>query len=332
MSGILQPLIRILADGSFHSGSELGEMLNVSRAAIWKNIQKINKSGIEVHSVRGKGYRLPYPLTLLEPSIIRSGLPDDVADNIQQLEILETIDSTNSHAMRLLQNGQLMLGSRAYSIHLAEQQTSGKGRRGRQWNSPYGQNVYLTMARLVDTGNMGTEGISLVIGLAIIRALKQHGVEGLGVKWPNDVLCEGKKLAGILLEITGDLSGVCQLLLGVGINVRCHPESMESVSQPWTDLYQITGVEIDRNLLVSAVIFHIMTMLDEFESHGLNLFTEEWQDHDVMKDKQVELITSGNSQFGKAIGISETGALLLETDLGVQIINGGEVSLRSVAV
>jgi len=331
-TGSMLPLISILSDGKFHSGSELGKQLGISRSAIWKNIGKFTDLGLEVHAVRGKGYKLNYPLTLLESSTIHSGLPEANKNLIAELEILDTIDSTNSHAMRLIQEGKLLLQPGQYSIHLAEQQSSGKGRRGRLWVSPFGQNIYLTMVRLIDTGVVATEGISLAVGLAIIRALREQGVPGLGVKWPNDILVGGKKLAGILLEISGDISGICQLTIGAGINVRNQPGTMEQVSQPWTDLYQLTGKGMNRNLLVSRVICHMMSALEEFERNGLKNFIVEWQDNDVMRDQRVELVTTGSAVPGIARGISETGALLLETSQGIQMVNGGEVSLRKSAI
>ncbi len=327
-TGSLLPLISILSDGRFHSGSELGKQLGISRSAIWKNICKFTDLGLEIHAVRGKGYKLKYPITLLESASIYTDIPDAIRGSIARLEILDTIDSTNSHAMRLMQQGELLLQPGQYSIHLAEQQSSGKGRRGRKWISPFAQNIYLTMVRLIDTGVIATEGITLAVGLAIVRALRELEVPGLSVKWPNDILVEGKKLAGILLEISGDLSGICQLTIGVGINVRNQPESMEQVNQPWTDLYQVTGKGLDRNLLVSQVVCHIISVLEEFEHNGLKSFIAEWQDNDVMKDQQVELMTTGSSVKGIARGISESGALLLETGQGVQMVYGGEVSLR----
>lgn len=328
MTGLLNPIIRVLADGQFHSGSELGEILGVSRAAIWKSIKKFEALGIEVHSVRGKGYRIVDPVILLDNKSIRAAMPVELSDALHWLEILDTIDSTNSHTMRSLQNGTLTPIADKYTAHLAEQQTSGKGRRGRQWISPFGHNICMTLVRQIDTGTMGTEGISLVVGLAIIRALKQQGLTGLGIKWPNDVIVDGKKLAGILLEITGDISGVCQLLIGVGINIKCSSEMMKSVEQPWTDLFEMTEEIVDRNVLVGRVISHIMLALEDFQSSGLSSFNEEWRKYDVMIDKRVELKTSGESQFGIARGISDTGALLLETKQGMQVVNGGEVSLR----
>lgn len=328
MTGSIHALVRILADGRFHSGPRLGEALGISRAAVWKHIDRVAELGLDVHSVRGKGYRLDRPLDLLDRQAISAAI--GTGDRIQHLEILETVDSTNTHAMRHLQDNSLVPDVDRYAVFLAEQQTSGKGRRGRQWISPYGQNLYLTMVRSVDTGIMKTDGISLVVGLALVRALKTLGLDGLGVKWPNDVLHEGRKLAGILLEITGDITGVCQLLVGVGVNVRCSPASMAAVDQPWTDLYTVAGRTVDRNQLAGAVVTQVIAALAQFGEQGLAGFMPEWQQYDVMKEQEVELVTASGSRFGRALGITESGALLLDTGSGIENINGGEISLRRV--
>ncbi len=330
MSELLRPLISRLADGRFHSGTELGEALAISRAAVWKHMQQLSELGLEVHSVRSKGYRLPEPVCLLERASIRAAITKEMLPGLGQLEILDAIDSTNSYAMRRLQEGTLPLVAGKHAVILAEQQTQGKGRRGRLWVSPYGRNIYMTMVRLVDTGTTGTEGISLVVGLALIRALSALGVPAPGVKWPNDVVAGGKKLAGILLEISGDITGVCQLLIGVGINVRCPPGAMQDVGQPWTDCHSLCNREIDRNVLVGSVASHIMAALPEFEKHGLPAFHEEWRQHDVMLGREVELSTASGSRIGKAMGIADNGALILDTGQGVQLFNGGEISLRSL--
>ena len=195
-TGSLLPLISILSDGRFHSGSELGNQLGISRSGIWKNIGKFTELGLEVHAVRGKGYKLKYPITLLESSRIYAGVPDTKKSSIFQLEILDTIDSTNSHAMRLIQQGKLALQPGQYSIHLAEQQSDGKGRRGRQWISPFGQNIYLTMVRLIDTGVIATEGITLAVGLAIIRALRELEFQGSALSGPMTFLLKAGSWPG----------------------------------------------------------------------------------------------------------------------------------------
>ena len=330
MTSILHPLINKLADGQYHSGTQLGMELNVSRAAICKVMKQINGLGLDVHSVRGKGYKLQDPVLLLDSEKIAVAIPLDRLGKLQELVILDSIDSTNSYAMREIQAGHGIPEPGKYLVYLAEQQTRGKGRRGREWVSPFGQNIYLTMVRNVDNGAMKTEGISLIVGLALVRALEALGISSLKVKWPNDVLFDNMKLGGILLEITGDIGGVCQLIIGVGINIHCQPEQMQNISQPWTDLNRITGKNTDRNLLAVNVVMNIMQALSEFETHGLQGFLDEWQQYDAIFDKDVELISGDNSQFGKARGISKSGALLFEVDGITQEVQGGEISLRRV--
>jgi len=328
MTALVQPLIKILSDGRFHSGTELGEMLQVSRAAIWKTIKKLEELGLDIHSVRGRGYKLERPLSLLDAECISNAFPNREKGLIHELTILDSIDSTNAYAMRELQNDSDIPGRGKYAVYLAEQQTSGKGRRGRPWSSPFGENVYLTMVRQFDTGEVGTDGLSLVIGMGVIRALNGLGIEGLGIKWPNDVLHNNKKLSGILIEISGDVYGLCQLLIGIGINTFCRDEDMREVDQPWTDLFRLSGKRFDRNRVVAATVTHIISVLEDFERHGLEKFLQEWESLDVMRGEKVELHFSGSSKVGIARGISGNGALLLETDSGVHPYIGGEVSLR----
>jgi len=330
MTSLVQLLIKMLADGQFHSGTELGESLQVSRAAVWKSIGKLKDLGLKVHAVQGKGYRLDQPLSLLDRQKIKSALDAQVSALIQEIHILDSIDSTNAYAMRQLQEEKSVSLTSNYKIYLAEQQTSGKGRRDRTWVSPYGENIYLTLAKQFETGIGVTEGLSLVVGVAVARALADLGIQGLGLKWPNDVLHNRKKLCGILLEMTGDVFGLCQLLIGVGINTCCRDEVMQEVDQPWTDLYKISGKRLDRNDIASATVSHIVRALDDLADHGLAIIMNEWKALDLMEGHTVELQFSGDSITGVARGVSETGALLLETELGVQSFIGGEVSLRSI--
>lgn len=331
MSDLLRPLISILADGHFHSGSDLGDKLGISRTAVWKYIAKVAELGLDVHSVRGKGYRLAEPVSLLEPQVIRKELDAFASERLQHLDVLESTDSTNTHAMRCLQSGTLSPVTGSFAVYLAERQTSGKGRRGRQWVSHYGRHIAMTLVKQMDAGASGTEGMSLVAGLGVIRALHELGITQARVKWPNDIVCEGRKLAGILMEITGDVTGLCQLLIGIGINTRCDESNMQAVEQPWTDLHRLTGQLTDRNLLAAALIRHIMIVMEKYEDEGMGAFLAEWQKVDAMYGKQVVLTTGNNSRTGRAAGIAENGALVLETDTGQELVSGGEISLRESA-
>jgi len=331
MSELLRPLVAILADGHFHSGSELGAALGISRAGVWKYIAKVADLGLEVHSVRGKGYRLAERVSLLDPALIRRELDALTSDRLHHLEVLEITDSTNTHAMRALQDGALKPQTGGFAVYLAERQTSGKGRRGRQWVSQYGRHIAMTLVKQVDAGASGTDGMSLVVGLGVIRALHALGITQAGVKWPNDIVCDGKKLAGILMEITGDVTGLCQLLIGIGINTRCDDKAMTAVAQPWTDLYRLTGELSDRNVLAATLIRHIMAVMATYENDGMGAFLAEWQQVDAMYGKQVVLTTGNHQRMGRASGIAENGALVLETDHGLELVSGGEISLRETA-
>ena len=192
---LLSPLLRAIADGEFHSGEELARLLGVSRTAVWKQLQKIQaQTGLELESVKGRGYRLAQPLELLDSDRVLAGLAAPVRNLLAQFEVYEEIDSTNRLALlRALESG-----CRGHVI-VAERQTAGRGRRGRQWISPFGRNIYCSTIWEFDGGAAALEGLSLAVGVAVASALTDVGVRGVGLKWPNDVVGGGRKLAGILL-------------------------------------------------------------------------------------------------------------------------------------
>ena len=320
-------LLEILADGKFHSGQKLGSQLQVSRASIWQTIKKFSELGLEIHSVRGKGYRLTSPLDLLKQESIVSSLGHEASSFIEELEVLHTTESTNSYVLERIQNCPDYVKRGKYNAVLAEYQTAGKGRRGRTWVSPFGKNIYLSLACQMELENSGIDGISLVSGLAVGRALKSLGTEEVGIKWPNDIVLNNKKLAGILLELQGDVTGVCNLVVGVGINVQCTEEEMCSVNQPWTDL-SAAGEAADRNQLAGSLIGHLIAALEEFQQKGFTPFMEEWNLHDITLGQAVVISSSSRQWQGIAKGINNQGALLLDTGNGMESFSGGEVSLR----
>lgn len=328
----LLPLLHLLSDGAFHSGDELGRRLGISRAAIWKAVGKIRAQGLEVHSVQGKGYRLPHPLELLNQEKILGHIPRTVQQRLHRLEIFPLVDSTNSLAMaKLADRGLCPPPGKSY-LCLAEQQEAGRGRRGRSWVSPFGRNLYLSALRQFETGIGGIEGVSLVIALVLIRALEEYGVEGLEVKWPNDVLWQGRKLAGILIEMAGDVTGVCHLVIGIGLNIHADRESMRQVEQAWVDLYSILSRPPQRNQVVGLVVKHLLGVLEEFEARGFGHFKQEWESVHAFQDKEVELSNMGSGEGvkirGVVKGVNRQGALCLETAGGLEYFNGGELSLR----
>lgn len=324
-------LLKLLADGKFHSGEALATSLNVSRTAVWKMIPHIRDFGLELHSVKGKGYRLLDVLDLLDRDAILQNLSPVIQRKIKRLEIFPTIDSTSSYMMQQAQARQLNLSDGKVVICLAEQQTRGRGRRGRSWVSPFGHNLYLTIAREFGNGISELEGLSLVVGLAVLRVLTARGYQELGIKWPNDVLWRGRKLAGILIEISGDPTGLTQVMIGVGLNIRAAKAAMQDVDQPWTDLHTINARLPQRNALAADLLAEIIGMMESFELSGFSAFRSEWHNADILLNRDIELLTGASgsgSIMGKALGIDEHGALLMETDEGIQTFHGGEVSPR----
>lgn len=324
-------LIVSLADGRFHTGDELGQRFGVTRAAIWKAVRKLDDFGLEVHSVRGKGYRLSEPLTLLEASAITNNLSINNRARVRELELLHVIDSTNAHALRRAQQRSLLLGPGQVYVCMGEMQTAGKGRRGRQWVSPFGHNLYLTVLREFTAGAASLEGLSLVIGIALVSALQEWGFGGLGLKWPNDVLWNEHKLAGILIEISGDVAGTCQVAIGLGLNLRLKTDTMRDVDQPWAALSQLGFQQQDRNRLFGRILDRVLTALERFQATGFGAFADDWNRLDISAGRQVELTSAAGSVTGLGLGVDAGGALLLDTASGVRRFQGGEVSLRARA-
>jgi BirA family biotin operon repressor/biotin-[acetyl-CoA-carboxylase] ligase len=325
----VQALIASLADGRFHTGDELGAQFNVSKAAIWKAIRKLNEFNLDVHSVRGKGYRLSEALCLLSEPQMLAKLPVTRREQLSGIELLHSVDSTNSHALRRVQSGTLDLAEGRCWVCMAESQTAGKGRRGRTWVSPFGHNLYLSMVREFSNGAAALDGLSLVVGLAVVTALIDLGYSGLQLKWPNDVLLDGRKLAGILLEVSGDVTGLCHVVIGVGLNLRSNNAAMAAVEQPWAALDQAGFQRNKRNDLAGAILNKLLTALHMFEHSGFGPFLAKWQQYDCTYGRDIALLTAAGAVHGKGQGVTEGGALLLETaDGSIQRFHGGEVSLR----
>ncbi|WP_269621535.1 bifunctional biotin--[acetyl-CoA-carboxylase] ligase/biotin operon repressor BirA [Zhongshania sp. BJYM1] len=317
-------ILSILADGNYHSGEEIGAHLGVSRAAVWKQLQKLESLQLNIESVKGRGYRLIGGLDLLDSDKIKKFLSSGARDALGQLEILPIIDSTNNAAGAAIKEERW----NGYCC-LAEQQSAGRGRRGRQWLSPFGRNIYLSQVWGFQSGASALEGLSLSVGLAVVRALTKLGIEGLGLKWPNDVLHNNKKLAGILLEMQGDPAGMCQVIVGVGLNVDMTGAAVADISQPWTDLAQIIGV-VDRNKLVAELMSELHSVFREFSLGGFSIHKDEWSRHDAFAGRDVKVQLGDTYIEGTVIGLDHTGGLRLRTAAGERVFNGGEVSLRGL--
>ena len=316
-------LLTILADGEFHSGEELGQRLGVSRTAIWKQLKKIEALGLTVQSVKGRGYCLSGGLDRLDAGAIAAGLDPAVRQVLADLQLEGSVDSTNRIALQRLQRGP----SHGVVV-IAEHQTAGRGRRGRVWQSPYAANIYLSMIWSFNSGAAALEGLSLAVGVALTDALRALGVVNPALKWPNDVLVGNRKLAGILLEMSGDAEGPCHVVIGIGVNVVMPASEALSIEQPWTDLSSLLGDAPPRSLVVATMLNHLFPALDVFASEGFAAFRDSWTARDAYHGKPVSLALGDQLVLGRARGVNDSGAIIIEHEGGMGAYNGGEISVR----
>lgn len=319
----LAETLRILADGNFHSGEELAQHLDVSRGTVWKQIESVRQAGLDVFAVRGRGYRLAQPFELLDREQILAQMDDNSRAQLEQLDIHWSVDSTNGWLME-----QAKRGADSGHTVLAELQTNGRGRRGRNWQSPLGGNIYLSQLWRINEGLNAVSGLSLATAVALIRALRKVVAMEAGVKWPNDILVQGKKLAGILLEISGEPAGPCHVVVGIGINVNLGSSAAQAIDQPWTDLHSLTHQPLARNRLVAQLIMELMRVRRSAEQQKLQPYLQEWRALDSYLGKQVELHSPNGVFTGVVRGIDNSGALQLAHNGQLMRFHSGEVSLR----
>ncbi|MBU2873982.1 biotin--[acetyl-CoA-carboxylase] ligase [Marinobacter salexigens] len=318
----LKALIALLSDGQIHSGESLARQLGVSRTAIWKQIKRIGNEGFEVATIRGRGYQLVSRVDLLDSALIVGQLDPGVSGRID-LRVLDEVDSTNAEVFRQISEG----GNNRFPVVIADLQTAGRGRRGRSWRSPRGENLYLSMGLTFHGGFAVLDGLSLVLGVAVAEALETQGAKNIGLKWPNDIFLPAGKLGGILVELQGELQeGLVQVIAGIGINV--HMSSADDVDQPWSSLTQaFPDISWSRSQLAAAVIEAVSGAADVFSRDGFSGFRAAWQERDIYCDRMVQ--AQGGDIKGVGCGIDATGNYLLRTPEGSVVpVRAGEISLR----
>lgn len=317
----MQAVLALLSDNQFHSGEELGEALGVTRAAVWKKLKKLEAIGVRVHSVKGRGYRLPTPMELLSESSLREfGVPANVAIKLD----FET-ESTNGDAKHYIAHG-----GQLPALFSVERQTNGRGRRGRQWESGVAKNLTFSFVWRFENGPSVVEGLSLAAGVAVARVLKKVGIPNPGLKWPNDAQIDGQKICGILLEMVAD-QDVCDVIIGIGLNVEMEDSVMANVDQPWTDLVSRLPTRPSRNYLLAELTKELVGVCELFEDgNGMKHFQSHWQAYDVLFNQPIRVMSVSQQRQGIAKGIDEKGALLLEENGEMVTLHGGEVSVRRV--
>lgn len=310
-------LFRLLADGAYHSGEEIGSLLGISRAAVWKRVNSLEKSsGLQVSRLAGKGYAIEGGVEFLSEGSITESMQHRVA-----LSLHQQVDSTNEQAKGMARPGGEPIA------FLTEQQTQGRGRRGRAWHSPYACNLYLSLCWPLTQGMREVEALSLVVGLVVRNVLAEAGVVEAGLKWPNDILVGNEKIAGVLLELVGDPADQGFVIIGVGINVNMDANS-DVIDQAWTSMREVLGRPVSRNQLAASLLDGLLTALARHRSEGFTAYKEEWQRHHLWQGSKVRLSSGNSSVEGTILGLADNGGLVVDTLDGPQTFYGGELSVR----
>lgn len=310
-------LCDLLSDGQWHDGNALGDALSLSRSGVWKGIKKLQQYEVPIHVKRGKGYQLTEPLWLLNPEIIKSDLTIPC-----ECDVFESIPSTNDF-LREIHDATFP------RLCFAEEQVKGKGRLGRDWYSPFGKNIYMSCSYVFHKDMSELAGLSLVVSLAILEALTRFGIKDeLLAKWPNDILYQGKKLAGTLIEIQAESNGATKVIVGVGLNVNLMPYHVTNeIDQEWTSVREITGKMVNRNELAVMLVESLFHYLQRFNVQGFSTLRKDWLEASQYLGKTIEFKNANLSVIGKVVDVNEQGHLVIEHDGKTGAYSAGDTTI-----
>ncbi|MFZ3018834.1 MAG: biotin--[acetyl-CoA-carboxylase] ligase [Gallionella sp.] len=315
-------LLDILADGHFHSGELLAQRLGVSRASVFNALADTADCGVALQRVRGRGYRLARPWQPLHRNEIMRWL--DAKGGQLDIEVVPQAPSSNT---LLLQRAAL--GAPGGSVVAVELQSAGRGRLGRTWHSGLGNALTFSLLWRFDCGLNALSGLSLAVGVAIVRALNKVGAEGVGLKWPNDIVCAQGKLGGVLIEAQGDMLGPSAVVIGIGLNCHLSESLAELIDQPAGALDELCAEMPERNCLLALLLQELATVLRQFELGGFAPLHDEWEQCHIYQDEPIRLcLADGSEVSGIARGVGDGGELRLETAQGMRSFNSGEVGVR----
>jgi len=302
----------------------LAQETGLTRAAMWKRIEALREAGVEIDAQAGRGYTLRHPVELLQADAIIDALPPFARAGLASLEIAWSLDSTNSELLRR------ETPAHGVAALIAERQTGGRGRRGKTWSSPLAAHLYLSLSRQFSGGLARLGGLSLVAGVATAEALQEAGYADVRLKWPNDLMVEGRKLGGLLVEGGGEHAGPVRAVIGLGLNVRMPDAMAATLDQPWTDLAGLKGgLAPSRNAIAARLLSHLLPALDRFDAEGLAPFLASYAHFDALTGREVVVHLAAESQIGIATGIADDGALRVRVEGQERIFHAGEVSVRA---
>ena len=324
MTALSFALLRLIGDGRFHSGAALARTLGVSRGTVWNAVRALEAAELPVYKVRGRGYKLAEAVTLLDAeSIARAA---GARASRLAIEVADSADSTNTRLMQ-----RAAAGAASGTVLAAEWQHAGRGRMRRRWHAGVGRGLAFSMLWRSTHGAAALAGLSLAIGVAVMRALRELGASEVALKWPNDVLWRSEKLAGILIELTGDALGPSAVVIGIGVNVRLSAAMKERIDQPAADLETACGREVDRNAALGVLLAQLVDVLDVFAAGGFAPLREEWERFHAHQGRRITVtLPNGATDSGIARGVAEDGALLLESGSALRRLHSAEVSVRAM--
>jgi BirA family transcriptional regulator, biotin operon repressor / biotin---[acetyl-CoA-carboxylase] ligase len=326
---LTRELYALLSDAQFHSGTALAQHCRVSRSAIWKAVSRLRTLGVVVDAVPNRGYRIPAASALLEADRIRALLPAAERGRLHEGSCAWMTGSTNAD---LLQQAGPAPGE--FDFRTAEYQSAGRGRRTRRWFAPPGGALCLSLSWSFASLPAHVAALSLAVGVCVLRALRNIGRSGSALKWPNDIVLDGRKLGGILIELRAEGSGPALVVIGIGLNLALGPQVSAAVRASGTeaaDLSALGGDPCDRNQLAAALLAACVSGLAQFEQDGFRSFMGEWRAADALAGKEVLVSGQGAAIAGHARGIDMDGALCVQTREGLQRFVTGEVSVRAAA-
>jgi BirA family biotin operon repressor/biotin-[acetyl-CoA-carboxylase] ligase len=321
MSALTFQALRQLADGRFHSGEDVARSLGRSRATLSEALRKAPELGLEVFSVRGRGYRLAEPIEFIDRETVARALEGTRI----QLEVVDEIDSTST---RLLERAAA--GAPSGLCLAAEWQSAGRGRRGRTWISAVGGSLTFSLLWRFERGAGHLGGLSLAVGLAVARALSASGVPRVQVKWPNDVVVDFRKVAGILVETSGEMQGPSVAVIGIGVNYRLAERVLDHIDQPVIDVSSCATAPVTRSALLARLLRELASILDAFERGGFTPFRDPWRALHAYQGKRVRVVPGRDAPFEADVtDVAGDGALLVTTDdQRVLALSSAEISLR----
>lgn len=318
-------ILKILNDGEFKTGEFLSKKLNCTRATISNALKNVDSYGIEIHKIRGRGYCWKDPISYLDKDLIFNS--SSINPDIFSVTVLEEIDSTNNYLLNIFEKNKF--SNKSIPVVAAEYQTNGRGRVGRSWHSGFGESLTFSFCWRFEKGISALSGLSLVIGIAVVRVLKFFSISHVNLKWPNDVMCDNQKLAGVLIDLRGEISGPSYAIIGIGINFKLSKIIKSAIEQKATDLSTISSAVFDRNLILGTLLVELRNILLIFSDFGFSHFKQEWISLHAYEGMSVDLILPGGRVIkGTVDGVYDDGSLCLVTATGRNSYHIGDISIR----